>query len=62
MSDFIKTLGKSNQDALAIKFPVDCSNLLFEVPTWAIGIMFLRNIKMLLLCSSTTEQSVYHPI
>lgn len=61
MSDFIKTLGKSSQDALAIKFPVDCSNLLFEVPTWAIGIMFLRNIKML-LCSSTTEHSAYHPI
>lgn len=37
MSDFIKTLGESNQDALAIKFPDDggyvCSNLLCEVPT-----------------------------
>lgn len=34
---FIKTLGESNQDALASKFPDDrgyvCSNLLFEVPT-----------------------------
>lgn len=37
MSDFIKTLGESNQDALAIKFPDDrgyaCSNLLCEMPT-----------------------------
>lgn len=33
----MKTLGESNLDELAIKFPVDrsyvCSNLLFEVPT-----------------------------
>lgn len=68
MSDFIKTLGESNQDALAIKIPdyrgFVCSDLLWGMPTWAtgIGIMFLRNTEMVLLCSSSTEYPVHHPI
>lgn len=37
MSDFIETLGESNQEALAFKFPDErgyvCSNLLCEVST-----------------------------
>lgn len=37
MSDFIKTLGESNQNAYTIKLPVDrgyaCFNLFSEMPT-----------------------------
>lgn len=62
MSDFIKTLGESNQDALAFKFPDDrgyiCSNLLCEVSTEAtgIGIMFLRNTKMCFVVTLLNSQ------
>lgn len=62
MSDFIKTLGESNQDALAFKFPDDrgyvCSNLLCEVSTQAagIGIMFLRNTKMFFVATLLNTQ------
>lgn len=38
MSDFIKTLGESNQSVLTIMFPDDrgypCSNLLYGMPKW----------------------------
>lgn len=66
MSDSIRTLGESNQDAIAIRFPDDrgyaCSNLFCEVLTWAtvIEILFLRSTKMLLL-SNTTSFSMSSP-
>lgn len=58
MSDFIKTLGESNQEALAIKFPDEkgyiCSNLLCEV-------VLSRNLEML-LCSNMAEHLKHHHI